>query len=382
MTDSGMSARAIAAAVFVCALGLAFNIWIAAKNASGWGVDFNQFYSASRLAGTGQLYNFEELRKLEAGRGPEMPTGRLPVVMYGVKLISWMPYPVSHAVWLLASVVALVFCALLWPGASRLMMMAALAWSMPATLLLLYGQDTPFWLMAMAGGLLLIERGKPRLAGMVFALCLCKFHLALGIPILLAAQRRWSALVSAAAAGAALLAACFAIEGPSWPARYMDGFRMPSFSPAAYRMPNLHGIAYWLPWPAAVEAILAIGVIVLLWSICRNTPHLGVAGAAAAAAGLLLGGHAYANDCALLVPLLAFTIQRHGVAKWLKVWAVLLLTPAPILLLVTDKPFTGQILIVGFVVAALVCISAERPIPQSSHFPDSGGGQSWLRDAF
>jgi hypothetical protein len=134
----------------------------------------------------------------------------------------------------------------------------------------------------------------------------------------------------------------------------MEGFRMPVFSPAANRMPNLHGIAYWLPWPAAVEAVLAIGVIALLWSICRNTPHLGVAGAAAAAAGLLLGGHAYANDCALLVPLLAFAIQRHAAPKWLKTWAVLLLTPAPVLLLVTHKPFAGQIAIVGFVLAALI----------------------------
>ena len=74
----------------------------------------------------------------------------------------------------------------------------------------------------------------------------------------------------------------------------------------------------------------------------------------ATAAGLLMGGHAYANDCALLVPLLAFAIQRRAVPKWLKIWAVLLLTPAPVLLLVTQKPFAGQIPIVGFVVAALI----------------------------
>lgn len=218
-------------------------------------------------------------------------------------------------------------------------------------LLLVFGQDTPFWLLWVAAGLLLLERGRPRLAGVVFALCICKYHLSLGLPILLLAQKRWTALASACAAGAALLAACFALEGWTWPAQYMALF--PMFSPAAGRMPNLHGIAWWLPWPVAVEIGLSIGVAALLWAVCRRASRLGVAGAAAAAAELLLAGHDYANDCALLLPMLVFTIQRHSVPRWLKLWAVLLLTPAPVLLLTTAKPFAGQILVVCFVVAAL-----------------------------
>jgi hypothetical protein len=357
---SRLSPRNLLALGSVCALGLLFYLWVVANNRSGWGVDFNQFYAGSRLAGTGRLYNFQELSKLET-HGPPMPTGRLPVEMYGVKIIGWMPYRAAQAVWLAASVLALVLFVRLWPGANRLVMAAILAFSMPAALLLVLGQDTPFWLAAAAAGLWLLDRGRPRLAGVVFALCICKFHLSLGIPILLLAQKRWSALASGAAATALLLAACFAIEGPGWPAQYMEGFRMPVFSPAAYRMLNLHGIAYWTPWPAVVEVALGLVVIALLWVVCRrNSP--GMAGAAAAAAGLLVSGHAYANDCALLIPLLAFTLQRHTVPPWLKMWALVVASPLPILVLVLvlNKPYLGQFPIVGFAVAALIWESLPR----------------------
>jgi hypothetical protein len=344
----------------VCLVGLAFYLWMAFYNRTGWGVDFNQFYAGSHLAGTGQLYNFQEMSKQEAGHGPPMPTGRLPVEMFGVKLIGWLPYTAAQFLWLAASVLSLVLCVRLWPDANRLIMAIVLACSMPAALLLVLGQDTPFWLVEVAIGLWLLERGKPRLAGLVFALCICKFHLSLGIPILLLAQKRWSALASGAAATAVLVAACFAIEGPSWPARYMEGFRMPVFSPAAYRMLNLHGLAYWTPWPVPVEIILAVGVIAMLWIICRRAPSLGVAGACAVAGGLLLGGHAYANDGALLIPLMAFTISRDSVPGWLKFWAIVLMTPIPILVLVSDKPFAGQFPIVFFALAALTKESVDR----------------------
>ena len=355
-----MTPRAILAIGFVCALGLCFNLYFAANNGSGWGVDFNQFYSASKLAGTGRLYDWDALRKIEAERGQEVPTGRLPVELYGVKLIGWMPYRAAQVVWLVGSVVALILFAPAWPGANRLLMAAELAWSMPVALLLVYGQDTPFWLLWVALGLLLLERGSPRLAGVVLALCICKYHLSLGLPILLLAQKRWSALASACAAGAVLVAACFALEGWTWPAQYVAQAQFPMFSPAAFRMPNLHGIAWWFPWPVAVEIGLSAGVAALLWMVCRRASNLGVAGAATAAAGLLLAGHCYANDCALLAPTLVFTIQRDSVPRWLKFWALLLLTPAPTLLLTTSKPFAGQILVVGFVIAALLTELAPR----------------------
>src|ERR1022692_2962205 len=107
---------------------------------------------------------------------------------------------------------------------------------------------------------------------------------------------------------------------------------MPAFSPAPERMPNLHGIAYWLPWATATQIALAIGIVWLLWAACRNGTDLGTAGAAAAACGLLLAPHAYSGDITLLIPLSVLTIQRPGTPSWLAVWATMMLSPAPLLM--------------------------------------------------
>jgi hypothetical protein len=342
----------------VCALGLAFNLWFAVLNKTGWGVDFNQFYAASRLAGTGHLYEWDALAKIEREHSPyAVPTGRLPVELYACKIFGSLPYGVGRALWLACSIAALAGFAALWPGARQWAMAAALAWSLPAAMGLLFGQDVAFWLLFFAVGLLLLERRRPWIAGVLFSLCICKFHLALGIPVMLAAQKRWRSMIAGAAASLALAATGFPIEGPHWIDRYLTTLRAPEFSPAHYRMPTLYGIACWLPHAAAIEIAGAVAVAVLLGALCRGTRDLGMAGAAAAACGLILGRHAYAGDCALLIPLSVLTIQRQGAPKWLKLAAVVLLSPAPALLLVSPLPWLGQMLIVAFVVAA---VSVER----------------------
>ena len=341
------------AAVF--ALGIAFNAWMVAVNRADWGIDYNQFYDASRLAGTGHLYDWPALWKLEAEHGhPGVRTGRLPVVLYGHKILGSLPYVVARSVWLAASVAVLFFAAF-WPGTRPWLMMVALAWSMPAAVGFFYGQDVSFYLMFFTAGLVLMERKKPWSAGVAFAFCICKFHLALGIPIMLAAQKRWRTLISGGIAGLALTASGFLIEGRGWPREFSKVFlQMREFSPAPERMPNLHGIASWLPWPAATEIVAAVAIVWLLWAVCRGGTDLGTAGAAAAACGLLVGHHGYAYDCLLLLPLAVLTMQRPGVPIWLKAWAVLLLSPVPVLLLVSQRPLPGQILIVAFTVTAIL----------------------------
>ena len=352
---------AIAVAV-ICALGLAFDIWFAALNKTGFGVDYNQFYSGSHLAGTGHVYDWDALQKAGAEHGM---SSRLPVVIYGHKILSGLPYGVAQSIWMAGSVAALLFFAVFWPGTSQLLMLIALAWSIPATLLLLYGQDEPYWLMFFTAGLLLLGRKRPWSAGVVFALCICKFHLALGIPIMLAAQKRWKTMIAGAIAFTVLIATCFLIEGPGWPLRYLKMSQMGGFSPAAQRMPNLYGIASWLPWTTAIEIVFAGALVLLLWVTFRGTGDLGTAGAAAAAGGLLLSPHAYASDCGLLIPLAILIIQRKDLPSWLKGWAVLLISPAVVLLLVTEKPFLGQVLIAAFVVTAILVGRAKPPVAQT-----------------
>jgi hypothetical protein len=361
--------RTTLAVTLACAAGLAVNLWVAVNNRDGFGVDFNQFYASSRLAGTGLLYDWDSLSRLEAEHAPTVRNSRLPVVAFGEKLAGCLPYPTARAVWLAGSLIAILVFALAWPGLSRPLTAVALCWSMPVTLGLVLGQDTPFWLLFAATGLLWLSRGRPRLAGAVFTLCICKYHLAVGLPILLAAQKRWKALASAAAAGAILLGACFWIEGLAWPLRYWEAINHPDFSPAAPRMANLRALAWWLPWPGVVEAVLAILVAYLLWSFCRRTQCLGLAAAGAAAAGTVLGHHGHVHDYALLIPLLVFTLQRPAVPAWLKYWAVLLLTPVPTLLVVTSRPLLGQIAVVGFVIAALLRECLAKTCTDAAQLP-------------
>jgi hypothetical protein len=156
---------------------------------------------------------------------------------------------------------------------------------------------------------------------------------------------------------AVLLAACFPIEGLAWPLRYWKIVRSPIFSVEG-SMTNLRGLAYWLPASAWFEAVGAAALIVLLWRVCRGPSDLGMAGAATAACGLMLGHHGYGGDCTLLLPLAVLTLVRPG-PLWMRGWAALLLTPVFIWLLLSPHPVWGQSLVVGFVFAALL-VEARR----------------------
>ena len=84
---------------------------------------------------------------------------------------------------------------------------------------------------------------------------------------------------------------------------------------------------------------------------------------ALAAGGLVLSPHAYAYDLVLLIPLTVVTIQRPTVPRWLKRWAFAMLSPLPMLLLLTSKPWLGQVSIAAFVVTAIVAGRADPLSP-------------------
>jgi len=346
--------------VLACVVGLGLNILAVEFDSSGKrGVDYTQFYVASHLVGTGHVYDWPVLRRLEAPYGIEMPTGRLPVVLYGHKLLGSLPLAEARTIWMAGSVVALVVFAFLWPGGRPWLTLLGLASSMFMGAVLLYGQDVPFLVMFLAAGLWLMERKRPWEAGVVFALCLCKFHLALGIPVLLVARKEWRALGGGALAGLALVGASFAIEGPQWPRQYWTMSQLPDMAQAIERMPNIHGLVSWLPWATAAEIAALGGLGWLLWGVCRGNSDWGTAGAAAAACGVLAANHSYAGDCTLMIPLAVLTIARVGMPRWLRIWALALISPLGVLLLITRMPYLGQMLIVGFVVAAVWAVRRD-----------------------
>jgi Glycosyltransferase family 87 len=317
------------------------------------GVDFNQFYAAAKLAGTGRLYDWNSLRAIEARNGPAIPTARLPVVAGGAKLLTLIPYPDALLIWRVASIAAALGVCFIWPCAKRWLLLLAFSWSPCPTYIVALGQDTVFWLMLFGLGLACLDR-RPRLAGVVFALCICKYHLAIALPVLLIAQKRWKTLRAGVATVGALLAASFVIEGADWPRAYMRMLRLPELSPGVPYMANLNALVCWLPGVQWLElAAGSVCFIVLLWLVSKRAAPPGFAGAATAACGFVLGLHGYVGDCALLAPLAVLVLQSSLFPLFLRCWAVFIVTPVLMFAVVSQTPYVGQIGVVGFVLISM-----------------------------
>jgi hypothetical protein len=299
------------------------------------GSDFNQFYSASKLAGTGHLYDWDRLQELELRNGAHpIPFGRLPVYAVLMKPFTLLPYNYARTAWLLVNLAALAGFAALWPVRRRRDAVMMLCWSCPAAILLSTGQDTGLFLFFVAVGLRLLQSNRNFAAGLVFSLCAAKFHLALGIPVFLLGRRHWGALAGGLAGGAIQLAISFAAEGREWPARLMRLSSLSDFSPSPSHMPNLLGLTHALPLGLAVEAVLGILALAAVWSISRRSPLI-IGATAAVAAGLLVSHHSYVYDGVLLLPGIALVL-RLPVPPALRYGALALCIPIPYLLMMQE----------------------------------------------
>ena len=171
-----------------------------------------------------------------------IPFGRLPFYALVFKPIAALPYAWGRLTWWLANALAMAGFVWLWPLKKWFWLAVAIFWSLPLAMLLHYGQDTALFLLFATGTLFLLLRRQDIAAGLVLAVCASKFHLALALPVFLAANRRWRAIAGAVAGVLAILAVSFATEGPGWPLRLVELSRLPGFDPAPWRMPNIAGL--------------------------------------------------------------------------------------------------------------------------------------------
>jgi len=313
------------------------------------GSDFNQFYSASKLAGTGHMYDWSRLEELELQNGPHpVPFGRLPVYGLLLKPLTALTYNYARVAWLMANLAGLIGFAALWPVRRRPDAIMMLCWSLPAAILLSTGQDTGLFLFFVTVGLRLLQSNRDFAAGLVFSLCAAKFHLALGIPVFLLARRRWGALAGGLAGGLVQLAISFAAEGREWPTRLLQLSSLSDFSPSPSKMPNLLGLTHWLPYGGAVEAVLALLVLAAVWIVSRRSA-LTVGATAAVIGGLLVSHHAYVYDAVLLLPACALAM-RLPAPKTLRYGALLLCVPIPYVMLMQEHAtwVVAQVAINGF----------------------------------
>jgi hypothetical protein len=289
--------------------------------------DFNQFYSASKLVGTGKLYDWESIHGEQAKRmETTLGFGRLPAFAFLFKSVGWLPFGVGRALWLLAGLGAIVAAAWMWPAGTVKHFVWFVSWSLPAIYCLAIGQDTVLFLFFAVLAFRLMESGRGFAGGLALGACLAKFHLGLGIAVFLLARRRWGAILGAGCAAAALVAGSFALEGPGWPAGLWSVMKNPEFTPAPYKMPTFAGLAHGLPAAAVVEGALGIALLGLAWRAARGNAPAAEAYALALASGLAVSHHAYMYDAVVLLPLLASAAAGQE-WKWLRVAAVALSTP-------------------------------------------------------
>jgi hypothetical protein len=332
------------------------------------GSDFNQFYSAAKLAGTGHIYDWSRLQELELRNGPHpIPFGRLPVYGLLLKPLTVLPFAYARTAWLLVNLAALIGFAALWPVKRRQDAIMMLCWSCPAAILLSTGQDTGLFLFFVTVGLRLLQSKRDFAAGLVFSLCAAKFHLALGIPIFLLARRQWGALAGGLGAGAIQLAISFAAEGRDWPVRLLRLSALSDFSPLPSKMPNLLGLTHGLPYGIGLEAALAVLALSAVWVIARRSA-LTVGATAAVTAGLLASHHAYVYDAVLLLPACALALRLP--AKPLRYAALLLCVPFPYLLLMQEYGAwaIAQVCVNGFGLSLLGLLAWHAWKPSASKF--------------
>ena len=322
--------------------------------------DFIPLYVGAQSVGSDDLYAPEAYIEFQNERfgaaGESLRFTRPPFYAVLLAPLGLLDYQWSYWAWCALRLAGVAVFILFFPGAkSKADTLLWVALSIPIYAGLMAGQDSLLLLPLLALALRW-ERSRPLAAGLALSLCAIKFHLFLMIPLLFLAQRRWDVAKGFAGGAALLTVLSFAGGGLSWPAEYYRTLTDNRVSPEAELMPNLHGLGL----PAAAEAALCLLAAVAAWFIMRRVRfELGLA--AALLGGLLISYHAYVMDTVILIPALMTILLRADV-DWLRLPAVLFLSPVPPLLLLSGPPKSYLMQAgLGLLLAALTYWAVREP---------------------
>lgn len=212
-----MTIASIAAFFLICG-GWAFF----AKHYPNMGWDFSQFYIAASLPidslydrAAYELFAKTELAPLGVNYYP--PYVRPAVFALPMKLLAPLSYRSAEGLFFAMQFV--LYLVTLWLSFRRFHLphhlLPAFALFQPAMLGIITGQDPHTLTLLIFSGFLLLEGDHDVAAGLVWSLCLYKFNLVLGLPLLLLLRARWKALGAFAAGGVALASASIALAPAS-----------------------------------------------------------------------------------------------------------------------------------------------------------------------
>ena len=295
--------------------------------------DYLSFYSGGRLVFTPHLYDpdyamAEQLRAAGVmGKGTYYT--RMPWFAAAMWPLARLPFLTGHWIWESLLLCGLIAFVALWPRPSFGARATILCYSMPALICLRMGQDPPLLAALMAISLLLLNRGKPIVAGLVLSLTLAKFHLFLPLFPAVILARRWKFAAGLYGGAAFLLAMNFVVDGPGWPMRYFAAITNPTVTPGVIITPSLY---YLIPGAPVVHSVvvgvLAIAMMVTYLWLARKDVELLIAAAPVTILPLL--PHAGSYDCLLLAPLAFYALDKGS--REAKIAAVALLIPVTYLI--------------------------------------------------
>lgn len=327
--------------------------------------DFVQLYAGAQLSGTPQLYEPEaskQIHKKVLGLSlVSVYYSRPPFYAFLLRPLGALPYPVAY--WLFQALSFSALAAFLWIWAPRCReLLLFTSFCLPVLANFLTGQDLAFAVLAAALAIECLRRNKDFAAGLLLSLCAIKIHLFALTPVVLLVHRRWTAFGGVAAGGAALLGLSFATDGWDWPRRYLALLSNPELHPGPDHMPTLRGLLFALSgteMPVALTALsIAVAAIVVF---IASKSDLEFALAFALVGGLLIGYHAYLQDCMILLLAFVLVLERSKVAP-LRAAMALALTPPLFLLLAAGTPWNAA---VPIALVTLLVLAALHPAPRS-----------------
>jgi hypothetical protein len=270
--------------------------------------DFSAFYAGGRLAGTPETYSPDAVLAVEdqavGCHTPNLIFIKPPFYAVLMWPLAQLPFGAAIAIWRVLCLAALGVFLWLWPG-DRLAHIAGTAWFLPAATSFNTGQDVAFVLAAVAAAALLLHRGRPFTAGVLFGICGIKFHLLLLLPLLILHRRLWRTAAGIAATGAVFAAISFAAYGWNWPKLYRAALADPRLNPYPWNMLNFNGLFhYHAEWAIPFAIVTAL---ICWYGIAAGKLELGLA--AMLAGGTLIAPHNTISDGVLFLPLLFWSQQ-------------------------------------------------------------------------
>jgi hypothetical protein len=323
MSVGSPSRRRALAAFAVLAVGQAVVLRaLFASHGQKAGADFAAFYAVSHLLQTHQPIPSPEglLRLAEALLGlridalypwPYPPMGRL--LMYP---LAWVPLPLAFVSAMALGLAGYLSAVRRIVGPRADLVWAALAF--PAVgVTVVYGQTTFITAALLGWGLALLPH-RPRAAGVLLGLLCFKPHLALLVPVALAAGRRWRALLAAAATSIGFAAAGTAVFG--WQA-WSDFFRSAQafteylgvdaarhfFYQSVFAAVRLAGGGVAIAWIA--QGVAATAAAAGVWRTWSGPASDAVKSAALVLGSLLATPHLSDYDLVLLALPIAFLVR-------------------------------------------------------------------------